>query len=52
MRQLASEVLALARAAIPDIGDHGLDALLAKHDSSAHAPMLPVQWFVPVAEAA
>ncbi len=52
MRQLASEVLALARAAIPDIGDHGLDALLAKHEGSAQAPMLPAHWFAPVAEAA
>lgn len=45
MRQLAAEVLALARAAFPDIDDHGLDALLADHDSRAHAPMLPAHWF-------
>ena len=45
MRQLAAEVLALARRAIPDIGDHGLDALLAGHDIAAHPSMLPADWF-------
>jgi hypothetical protein len=47
MRQLASEVLALARAAFPDIDDHGLEALLANHDPGACEPMLPAQWFAP-----
>ncbi|MGY1520966.1 NAD(P)/FAD-dependent oxidoreductase [Luteimonas sp. A482] len=48
MRQLAAEVLALARAAFPDIDSHGLDALLANHDADACEPMLPAQWFAPV----
>ena len=47
MRQLASEVLALARTQFPDIGDHGLDALLDGHDPDAHAAMLPAHWFAP-----
>src|SRR5690606_15380443 len=50
MRQLAAEVLAMAREAVPGIGDHGLDALLAGHDIHAHPSMLPVQWFAPVGE--
>ena len=45
MRQLAAEVLQQARNAFPDIGDHGLDALLVGHDIDAHAPMLPSHWF-------
>ncbi len=51
MRQLAAEVLALARGAVPGIDDHGLDALLAGHDAAAHAPMLPQRWFAPAAQA-
>ena len=47
MRQLAGEVLTLARGAFPDIDDHGLDALLAGHDADAHEPMLPASWFAP-----
>ena len=50
MRQLAAEVLAVAREAVPGIGDHGLDTLLAGHDVDAHPPMLPTQWFAPVDE--
>jgi flavin-dependent dehydrogenase len=50
MRQLAAEVLVVAREAFPDIGDHGLDALLAGHDPSAHPGMLPPHWFSPAAE--
>ena len=45
MRQLAAETLALARSKCAGIGDHGLDALLQGHDTAAHAPMLPAQWF-------
>ena len=45
MRQLAGETLALARTRLPDIDDHGLDALLQGHDLAAHAPMLPAAWF-------
>ncbi|ADV28741.1 Lycopene beta and epsilon cyclase [Pseudoxanthomonas suwonensis 11-1] len=51
MRQLAAEVLALARDAFPDIGDHGLDALLAGHDIDAHPAMLPPHWFAPIEDA-
>ena len=51
MRQLAAEVSALARAAFPDIDDHGLDALLAGHDMDAHAQMLPAHWFSPAQRA-
>jgi len=47
MRQLAGEVLALARAAFPDIDDHGLDTLLQGHDLAARDPMLPSAWFAP-----
>ena len=52
MRQLAAEVLALARTAFPDIDDHGLDALLEGHDVRAHARMLPRHWFAPAHERA
>ena len=52
MRQLAAEVLALARSHFPDIDDHGLDALLAGHDVAAHAPMLPAHWFAPATASA
>ena len=45
MRQLAAEVLAVARAAFPDLDDHGLGALTAGHDPDARAPMLPAHWF-------
>ncbi len=51
MRQLAAEVLALARTSFPDIDDHGLDALLAKHDMQAHPSMLPQHWFAEEATA-
>jgi flavin-dependent dehydrogenase len=45
MRQLAAETLALVRSRFAGIDDHGLDALLQGHDTSAHAPMLPLAWF-------
>nr|WP_255681980.1 tryptophan 7-halogenase [Luteimonas sp. BDR2-5] len=45
MRQLAAEVLALARESFPDIDDRGLDALLASHDTGQHPAMLPEHWF-------
>ena len=45
MRQLAGEVLALARTRVPGIDDHGLDALLQGHDVAMRAPMLPAEWF-------
>jgi hypothetical protein len=45
MRQLAAETLALVRSRFAGIDDHGLDALLQGHDTSAHAPMLPAGWF-------
>lgn len=51
MRQLACEVLALARSRVPDLDDHGLDALLAGHDPAAHPPALPAAWFATVADA-
>jgi len=47
MRQLAAETLALVRSKFADIDDHGLDALLQGHDTAAHAPMLPLEWFEP-----
>lgn len=50
MRQLACEVLALARSRVPDLDDHGLDALLAGHDPAAHPSALPAQWFSRAAE--
>ena len=54
MRQLAAEVLALARAAVPGINGHGLDALTRDVDlaSDAHVPMVPVHWFAPLPQAA
>ena len=51
MRRLAGEILALARAGCPGVGDHGLDAL-ATHDPQGHAPMLPARWWAPVAATA
>lgn len=45
MRQLAFEVLALARGRFADIDDHGLDALLEGHDAGSHEKMLPATWF-------
>jgi hypothetical protein len=47
MRQLAAETLALVRSKFAGIDDHGLDALLQGHDTAAHAPMLPLEWFEP-----
>jgi flavin-dependent dehydrogenase len=52
MRQLAAEVLDLARSHFPDIDDFGLDGVLAGHDRSLHPPMLPPHWFEPVPEPA
>jgi len=45
MRQLAAETLAFVRSKFADIDDHGLHALLQGHDTAAHAPMLPLEWF-------
>jgi hypothetical protein len=44
LRQLALEILALARGAFPDIDDHGLDAL-TKGAINGGEPMLPEAWW-------
>ncbi len=48
MTWLAGEILARARAAHPDMGDHGLDALLAGHP--VQAPSLSSQWYAEARE--
>lgn len=44
MRQLAAEMLAMARAQFPDIDDHGLAALVADA-APVRAPMVPDSWW-------
>ena len=48
MAWLAGEILARARVAHPDVGDHGLDALLAGHP--VQAPSLSSQWYAETRE--